>query len=74
MEAQAAKFLGAGLACIGMGLAAVGVGHIFGNFVAGALRNPAAASGQFTNAIVGAALAEGLGILALVVALILLFT
>ena len=58
---------------IDMGLAAMGVGNIFGNFVAGALRNPSAAAGQFTNAIVGAALAEGLGIFALVVALVLLF-
>lgn len=73
MDANAAKFLGAGLACLGMGLAAMGVGNIFGNFVAGALRNPSAAAGQFTNAIVGAALAEGLGIFALVVALVLLF-
>ena len=73
MDANAAKFLGAGLACLGMGLAAMGVGNIFGNFVAGALRNPSAAASQFTNAIVGAALAEGLGIFALVVALVLLF-
>jgi F-type H+-transporting ATPase subunit c len=73
MDPVAAKFLGAGLACLGMGLAAMGVGNIFGNFVAGALRNPSAAASQFTNAIVGAALAEGLGIFALVVALVLLF-
>lgn len=73
MDPVAAKYIGAGLACLGMGLAAMGVGNIFGNFVAGALRNPAAAASQFTNAIVGAALAEGLGILALVVALVLLF-
>ena len=61
MDPVAAKFLGAGLACLGMGLAAMGVGNIFGNFVAGALRNPSAAAGQFTNAIVGAALAEEIG-------------
>ena len=67
------QYLGAGLAALGMGLAAIGVGNIFGNFVAGALRNPSAASGQFGNAIVGAALAEGLGIFAFVVALLLLF-
>ena len=73
MEMEAAKFIGAGLACTGMGLAAVGVGLIFGNFVSGALRNPSAASSQFTNALIGAALAEGLGIFALVVALMLLF-
>jgi F-type H+-transporting ATPase subunit c len=31
MEAEAAKFLGAGLACLGMGLAGIGVGNIFGD-------------------------------------------
>ena len=54
------QLIGAGLAAIGTGAAAIGVGIIFGNFVNGALRNPSAASSQFTNAIIGAALAEGL--------------
>ncbi|HHL21474.1 MAG TPA: F0F1 ATP synthase subunit C, partial [Aliiroseovarius sp.] len=35
------KFVGAGLATIGMGGAAIGVGSIVGNFLSGALRNPA---------------------------------
>lgn len=74
MDPIAAKFLGAGIACLGMGLAAMGVGNIFGNYLSGALRNPSAAGSQFTNALIGAALAEGLGIFALVVALLLLFT
>jgi F-type H+-transporting ATPase subunit c len=74
MDMEAAKFLGAGIACLGMGLAAMGVGNIFGNYLSGALRNPSAAGSQFTNALIGAALAEGLGIFALVVALLLLFT
>jgi F-type H+-transporting ATPase subunit c len=73
MDANAAALIGAGLACLGMGLAAIGVGNIFGNFLSGALRNPSAADGQFGRAFVGAALAEGLGIFALVVALLLLF-
>jgi F-type H+-transporting ATPase subunit c len=73
MDAEAAKLIGAGIACIGMGGAGVGVGIIFGNYLAGALRNPAAAASQFTNALIGAALAEGLGIFSLVVALLLLF-
>jgi F-type H+-transporting ATPase subunit c len=74
MEADAAKLIGAGIACIGMGFAAIGVGNIFGNYLAGALRNPSAGPAQFTNALIGAALAEGLGIFSLVVALLLLFT
>jgi len=73
MDADAAQFLGAGLACLGMGLAGIGVGNIFGNFLSGALRNPSAADAQFTNAIVGAALVEGLGIFSFVIAILLIF-
>ena len=40
MEAQAAKMIGAGIACIGMGGAGVGVGTIFGHYLAAAVRNP----------------------------------
>jgi F-type H+-transporting ATPase subunit c len=74
MDPIAFKYLGAGLACFGMGLAAIGVGNIFGSFLLGALRNPGAADSQFARAFIGAALAEGLGIFCLVVALVLLFT
>ena len=73
MEAEAAKFIGAGIACIGMGAAGIGVGHIFGNYLASAIRNPAAAPGQFTNLIFGFAVTEALGIFSLLIALLLLF-
>ncbi|HEY8580861.1 MAG TPA: F0F1 ATP synthase subunit C [Beijerinckiaceae bacterium] len=73
MDPVAAKYLGAGLAAIGMGIAAVGVANIFGSFLSGALRNPSAADAQFGRAFIGAALAEGLGIFAFLVALLLLF-
>ena len=63
MDASAAKLIGAGIACIGMGGAGIGVGHIFGAYLSGALRNPAAAGQQFTNALIGAALAEGLSLI-----------
>ena len=39
MEAEAAKLIGAGLACVGMAGAGVGLGHIFGQYLSGALRN-----------------------------------
>lgn len=67
------KYIGAGLATIGLGGAGIGVGHIAGNFLSGALRNPSAADGQFGRAFIGAALAEGLGIFCFVVALVLMF-
>ena len=71
MEAEAAKFIGAGLACLGMLGAAIGVGNIFGSFLQGAMRNPAAAQQQFGNLIFGFAVTEALGIFSLLIALLL---
>ncbi len=73
MDPQAAKMIGAGIACIGMGGAGVGVGTIFGHYLAAALRNPSAAQGQFGNLIFGFAVTEALGIFSLLIALLLLF-
>lgn len=67
------RYIGAGLACLGMGGAAVGVGQIFANYLTGALRNPSAADGQFARLIFGFAVTEALGIFSLLVALLLLF-
>ena len=73
MDAEAAKLLGAGLAAIGVGMAALGVGNVFGSFLESALRNPAAADGQQGRLFIGFAAAGLLGLLAFVVAMILLF-
>jgi F-type H+-transporting ATPase subunit c len=67
------KYIGAGLATIGLGGAGVGVGNIAANFLAGALRNPSAAAGQTANFFVGVAFAEALGIFSFLIALLLLF-
>jgi F-type H+-transporting ATPase subunit c len=67
------RLIGAGVAAIGMGGAGIGVGLIFGNYLSAALRNPAAAQGQFGNLIFGFAVTEALGIFSLLVALLLLF-
>jgi F-type H+-transporting ATPase subunit c len=73
VEAEAAKLIGAGLASIALAGAGIGIGLIFGNYLAGALRNPAAAPQQFGNLLLGFALAEATGLFGLVVAFILLF-
>jgi F-type H+-transporting ATPase subunit c len=73
MDAEAAKLLGAGFAAIGVGMAALGVGNVFGSFLESALRNPAAADSQQGRLFIGFAAAELLGLLAFVVAMILLF-
>ena len=73
MDPVAAKYIGAGIACIGMAGAGLGLGNIFGSFLQGALRNPSAAQSQFGNLIFGFAVTEALGIFSLLVTLILLF-
>ena len=73
MDPTAAKFIGAGIACLGMGGAAVGVGAIFSNYLSAALRNPSAAQGQFGNLIFVFPVTQALGICSLPVALLLLF-
>ena len=73
MDAAAAKLIGAGIACIGMAGAGIGMGMIFGNYLAAAVRNPSAAQSQFGNLIFGFAVTEALGIFSLLIALLLLF-
>ena len=73
MDIEAARLLGAGLASIALLGAGVGIGIIFGNYLSGALRNPGAADGQQGRLFIGFAAAELLGLLAFVVAMILLF-
>lgn len=73
MDLVAAKAIGAGLAAIGVGIAAGGVGNVFGSFLQGALRNPAAADSQRGLMFIGFAAAELLGLISLTVAIIILF-
>ena len=73
MDPVAAKYIGAGIAAIGMGGAGVGIGSIFGHYLAAAIRNPSAAQGQFANLIFGFAVTEALGIFSFVISLLLLF-
>ena len=77
MEVEAAnelgKLIGAGIACLGMGGSANGVGNVVGNYLSGALRNPAAAGDQTATMFIGIAFAEALGIFSFLVALLLMF-
>jgi F-type H+-transporting ATPase subunit c len=68
-----AKYLGAALAllCIfGVGL---GLGNIFSAYMNGAARNPSAEPKLKSMAIIGAGMTEALGILAVIVAILILF-
>ena len=73
MDHTSAMYIGSGLAAIGVGLAALGVGNVFGSFLEGALRNPSAADGQQGRLFIGFAAAELLGLIAFVVAILILF-
>lgn len=73
MDLASAQVIGAGIAAIGVGAAGVGVGFVFGSFLQGALRNPAAAGEQTAMVFIGIAFAEALGIFSFLVALLLMF-
>jgi F-type H+-transporting ATPase subunit c len=67
------RYVGAGLATLGMIGAAIGVGNIFGSYLDAAMRNPSAAPQQAGNLFLGMALAEALGLFAFVIAMLILF-
>ena len=71
MEIEAAKMIGAGLACIG--LAGVGIGNVIATSIATFGRNPASQDKLQPIMFLGFALVEAIGLFALVVAFILLF-
>ena len=59
----AAKFIGAGIAAVGLIGAGIGIGTIFGNLITATSRNPAVKGQLFTYAILGFALAEATGLI-----------
>lgn len=73
MEAEAAKYIGAGLASMALIGAGIGIGNVFGSYLQGALRNPSAAASQRTNLLLGFALCEATGLFGFIIAIILLY-
>ena len=65
MLLQAAKYVGAGLATIGLAGAGVGIGTVFGALVLGISRNPSLKDEMFRVAILGFALTEAIALFAL---------
>ena len=70
---QDAKFIGAGLATIGLAGAGVGIGTVFGALVLGTSRNPSLKDELFRFAILGFALTEAIALFALMMAFLILF-
>lgn len=67
------KYVGAGLATIGLTGAGAGVGIVFGALLHSYARNPAKQGELFRYAILGFALTEAVGLLALMMAFLILF-
>jgi F-type H+-transporting ATPase subunit c len=73
MILQASKFIGAGLATIGLAGAGVGIGTVFGCLVLGTSRNPSLKDELFKIAILGFALTEAIALFALMMGFLILF-
>jgi F-type H+-transporting ATPase subunit c len=73
MDAQAMKFIAAGCMAIGMAGAAIGVGNIFSALVNAISRNPSAENKLVKQALIGAGMAEAMGVFSLVVVFIIIF-
>lgn len=63
---EGSKMVGAGLATIGLVGAGMGVGVVFGSLIASVSRNPSLKAELFRYAILGFALTEAVGLLALI--------
>lgn len=72
--ALSGKSVGAGLATIGLAGAGTGVGIVFGSLVLSLGRNPAEETRLFKYAMLGFALTEAVGLLALMMAFLILFS
>ena len=68
------KFVGAGLATCGLIGAGTGVGIVFASLILGFARNPELNKDLFRFAILGFALTEAVGLLALMMAFLILYT
>jgi F-type H+-transporting ATPase subunit c len=68
-----AKYMGAGMATIGVIGSGVGVGVVFGSLIIAFSRNPSLKGELFRFAILGFALTEAVALLALMMAFLILF-
>lgn len=70
---QSAKYIGAGLATIGLAGVGAGVGIVFAAFISSVARNPSLRQQLFGITILGFALVEAVGLFALMMAFLILF-
>ena len=70
----AAKYIGSGVAALGLIGTGIGVGIVFAALIQGVSRNPSLRGQLFTYAILGFALSEATGLFALMVSFLLLYS
>jgi F-type H+-transporting ATPase subunit c len=70
----AAKYIGSGIATLGLIGAGIGVGTVFASLIQGVSRNPSVRGQLFTYAILGFALSEATGLFALMMSFLLLYS
>lgn len=70
----AAKYIGAGMATIGLAGAGMGIGVVFAGLITGVARNPSMKGQLFSYAILGFALSEATGLFSLMIAFLLLYS
>jgi F-type H+-transporting ATPase subunit c len=73
MEAEAAKYIGAGLAVFALFGVGLGIGNIFSSLITAVARNPAVQPKVFPIGILGFALTEAVALFALLIAFLILF-
>ena len=73
MILDAAKFIGAGAASIGLAGAGAGIKIVFGCFIIGYSRNPSLQQEMFKYCLLGFALTEAMALFALMMAFLILF-
>lgn len=73
MEAEAARYLGAGIAVIALFGVGIALGNIFSSLITAVGRNPACRNQVFGLSMLGFALTEAVALFALVIAFLILF-
>ncbi len=70
---KSAKLIGAGMATVGLAGAGVGIGIVFGALMLSFSRNPNLQKNLFSYAMLGFTLTEAMGLLAIMMAFLILF-
>jgi F-type H+-transporting ATPase subunit c len=74
MDMMSIKFIGVGLMAFGMLGAALAVGNIFNALLNSIARNPSASEQLQRLALIGAGLAEAMGLFSFVIAILVIFS